>query len=58
MASQMWLVTARLQAVQTSISVNFDAPSTAINGSVADADADADADKIQGNVRPLRKRPE
>ncbi|WP_435219067.1 hypothetical protein [Luminiphilus sp. nBUS_07] len=51
LASQLWLVAARLQAVAPSISVNFDAIGLDSGGSVTNAD------KNQGNVSPMRKRP-
>jgi hypothetical protein len=51
LASQLWLVAARLQAIVPSISVNFDATGTDLDGSTADTETS------QSNVSPMRKRP-
>ena len=51
LASQLWLVAARLQTTVPSISVNFDATGTNLDGSTADTETS------QSNVSPMRKRP-
>jgi UDP-GlcNAc:undecaprenyl-phosphate GlcNAc-1-phosphate transferase len=51
LASQLWLVAARLQAIVPSISVNFDATGTNLDDSTAGTEIS------KRNVSPMRKRP-